>query len=67
MREKNRLNKIFKKRTIDTYQLDLGYPFLHDHLEVLRLVDQYHPLGQDCLVDLVGQDNLRHPKRNKAK
>ncbi len=46
---------------IDTYRLGQEYPFLLFRLEVLHLVDQYHPLDQDCLVDLVGLDNQHHP------
>jgi hypothetical protein len=50
---------------IDTYRLGQEYPSLLFHLEVLHLVDQYHPLGQDCLVDLVGQDNQHHPTQKE--
>lgn len=60
--KKNRSKKLLKK-IINTYQLDQEYPSLLFRLEVSHLVDQYHPLDQDYLVDLVGLDSQHHPKK----
>ncbi len=47
-----------------THQLDLEYPFHLVRLEVLHLVDQYHPLDLDYLVDLVDRDSQHRPRNN---
>ncbi len=47
-----------------THQLDLEYPFHLVHLEVLHLVDLYHPLDLGYLVDLVDLDSRHHPRKN---
>lgn len=62
--EKNFIKKV-RRRIYHTNRLDLGYPFHHVHLEVLHLVDPYHPLDLDYLVDLVDLDNQHHPERRK--